>query len=108
MVESAKPTPLIYYWQGLLIGILILTVVVGFWALHDVEAPASLRPAMSSASRASMILFVVATGACAVIALLDRARQTGPESEREISFEAFSDIEKGGVRPLLARLVMTF
>lgn len=107
MVESAKPTPVIYFWRGLLIAVLILTVVVGFWAFHGVEAPDGLRPAMYSASQASMILFFVAAGACAVIALWDRARQTGPESEREISLEAFSDIEKGWVRPLLARLVMT-
>jgi hypothetical protein len=107
MVEAARPKQVVSLWGGVWIGALILTCVFGFGALHDVKAPDNLHPAMCSAKQALTILFLVVAGACVVIALWDRARQTGRESEGEISFEAFSDVEGGWVRPLLVRLAMT-
>ncbi|MFA7262912.1 MAG: hypothetical protein WC068_07815 [Caulobacter sp.] len=108
MVEVTKSKPVAAgRWRSPLVGALIVAVIAGIWALADVDAPDNAYPAMSLALRALVILFLATSGACAVIVVWDRLRQTGPEAEREISFEAFSDVGRGLVRPLLARLVVT-
>lgn len=96
-------------WQAtLLVVVLIGVIAAGYWAFADVETPRDAYPALMTALAVAEILFLVAALACVLIAVWDRLRQTGPESEQEISLQAFSDVRMGLARPLIANLAVSF
>jgi len=108
MVEVANPRRLVDTQQRvLLLVVVIAALVAGLWAMAGIDEGLRAHPAVLAAWRAAIVLMVVVVGLWIVAALWSRLRQTGPQTEREASFTAFSDTSRGLGRAVLLNLIFS-